>query len=118
MRDMKRKNRWIGPLVSICLVTCMAFGGAMVSYAASSRKTISKVTINLDLELEAGESLPDLEAGKDSGFNVRAGNERYTATEAQWVRLHIEGCEDWQHLYVKSVAGSGGSGFLRLCRDL
>ena len=57
----------------------------MVSYAASSRKTISKVTINLDLELEAGESLPDLEAGKDSGFNVRAGNERYTATEAQWV---------------------------------
>ena len=46
---MKRKNRWIGPLVSICLVTCMAFGGAMVSYAASSRKTISKVTINLDL---------------------------------------------------------------------
>lgn len=82
---MKRKNRWIGPLVSICLVTCMAFGGAMVSYAASSRKTISKVTINLDLELEAGESLPDLEAGKDSGFNVRAGNERYTATEAQWV---------------------------------
>ena len=85
MRDMKRKNRWIGPLVSICLVTCMAVGGAMVSYAASSRKTISKVTINLDLELEAGESLPDLEAGKDSGFNVRAGNERYTATEAQWV---------------------------------
>ncbi len=34
----EEKNRWIYLLVSICLVTCMAFGGAMVSYAASSRK--------------------------------------------------------------------------------
>ena len=38
MRGYEEKNRWIYLLVSICLVTCMAFGGAMVSYAASSRK--------------------------------------------------------------------------------
>lgn len=85
MRKMKRNRRWIGPLVSICMAACMVFGGAVVSYAASSRKTISKVSVTLDLQLEAGESLPDLEAGKDSGFNVRAGNDRYVATEAQWV---------------------------------
>lgn len=68
----------------LSLAFLLALAGSFASYAAS-RKTISKVTIHLDLDLEPGEDLPKLTAGKESGNNVRAGNDRYEATEAQWV---------------------------------
>ena len=78
-----RKGKNIVGVIGLALLFCVVCG-TFLSFAAS-RKTISKVTIQLDLDLEPGEALPDLEAGRDSGFNVRAGNERYTATEAKWV---------------------------------
>lgn len=80
---MGKNGKRRGLFIFIC--TCaLILGGAFISLAAS-RKTINKVTINLDLEIEPGEDLPDLKPGKDSGFNVRAGNEHYAATEARWV---------------------------------
>lgn len=78
-----RKGKAIISVTWFVLLFCVV-GGTFLSFAAS-RKSISKVTIQLDLDLEPGEALPDLEAGRDSGFNVRAGNERYAATEAKWV---------------------------------
>ena len=80
---MKRGKRF--GLFVLMGVLLSLVGGSFAAYGASSRKTIKKVTINLDLDITPGEDLPDLEAGKDSGFNVRSGNENYEATEAQWV---------------------------------
>lgn len=79
---MKNRRHW--HLLVLISTLLFLIGGSFASYAAS-RKTINKVTIDLNLDLEAGQDMPDLTAGKDSEHNVRAGNERYEATEAQWV---------------------------------
>lgn len=63
----------------------MTVSAGMLTVYAATRKSISKVTVNLNLDLTAGEDLPDLSAGEDSAFNVWGGNDRYVVDEAQWV---------------------------------
>lgn len=82
---MRRYSRFYVLLLAICIMTVTAMNGGSTAFAASSRKTISKVTINLNLDLSPGDSLPDLEAGEDKANNVWGGNDRYAVTEAQWV---------------------------------
>lgn len=82
---MKRKGRIFGLLLAICMITMMLPGEALTAFASTKRKTISKVTINLNLDLEAGDSLPDLSPGADKDSNVWGGNDRYTVDEAEWV---------------------------------
>lgn len=79
---MKGKGRYRFYIAALSMIL-LILAGAFVSYAAS-RKTISKVTIQLNLDLESGDELPALQAGKDSSCNVRAGNDHYEATEAKW----------------------------------
>lgn len=82
---MKKSGSWISVLLIICMMTVVLPIRDIKAYAAS-KKTISKVTVDLKLELEPGDSLPDLSAGaKGSGCTVEASSDRYVATEAQWV---------------------------------
>lgn len=82
---IKKRGSFVSFLLIICMMTVVMPIQDIVAYAAS-KKTISKVTIDLKLDLEAGDSLPDLSAGpKGSGCTVEASSDRYVATEAQWV---------------------------------
>lgn len=82
----KTKSRFLALLLTICIIAITAPGEAMTAFAAS-RKTISKVTINLEMDLTAGDSLPDLEGGdKGSGGNVQIpSNDKYEIGEVKWV---------------------------------
>lgn len=80
----KKCGRGISLLLIICMMTLTVPVGMLKTYAAG-RKTIGKVTVNLNLDLTPGESLPDLSAGADNAFNVYGGNTWYVADEAKWV---------------------------------
>ncbi|MEG2870788.1 MAG: N-acetylmuramoyl-L-alanine amidase family protein [Clostridium sp.] len=81
----RRKKSIFSLLLIICAVTMAIPGEAMTAYAAS-RKTISKVTISLNLDMTAGDILPDLTPGeRNSGCNVEGSSDWYVADEARWV---------------------------------
>lgn len=64
----KRMNRVKG-LAVIGMTALMAIGGSFISLAAA--KTITKVDIDLDIDLQPGDDLPDLSYGtKGDGTNV------------------------------------------------
>lgn len=79
---MKGTRRWIGILLVLCMTVFAVPGGTMEALAAA--KTISKVTIYVNLDLQAGESLPDLDLSKGTGSNVYTDNSKYTLDEAKW----------------------------------
>lgn len=82
---MKSRSRFFSLLIAIGVMMAAVPGDTMTALAAS-RKTISKVSIELDLDLSAGDSLPDLSPGeKGSGNNVMASSDWYVADEADWV---------------------------------
>lgn len=82
---MKRMSSYFALLLAICVMT-VAFPAESLTALAASRKTIGKVSIELNLDLEPGDGLPDLVAGdKGEGTNVEAGSNWYVADEAQWV---------------------------------
>lgn len=81
---VKKYGRGFSLVLIICMMT-MAVPCDMITAYAASRKAISKITINLKLDLTAGDTLPDLSAGPDSAFNVWGGNDRYSVSDAQWV---------------------------------
>ena len=84
---MKKHGRVCTVLLSISMLAVMTVMTPIegLTAFASTRKTINKVTINLNLDLESGDSLPDLKAGEDSGSDVWGGNDRYVVSDAEWV---------------------------------
>lgn len=82
---MIKRSSFLAFLLVICMMTVMLPVDGITAFAAS-RKTIGKVTIELNLDLTPGESLPDLDAGaKGGGTNVEASSDHYYADEASWV---------------------------------
>lgn len=79
---MKKTRRWYGALMMLWTMIFTVSGGSIEALAAA--KAISKVTINVDVSLTAGEELPDLDTNKGSGANVYSDNSRYTLDEARW----------------------------------
>lgn len=73
---MKRVRR----LVSMMLVTAMVAAAAAFPAYADSKK-ISSVKITVDLDLEVGDELPDLEAGRNVTVSESA---KYDIDEVEW----------------------------------
>ena len=66
---MKSRAGYAKALALICMSALLAAGGSLTVFAAS--KTISKVDIDVKIELEPGDDLPDLSYGsKGEGANV------------------------------------------------
>lgn len=85
---MTRNCKWISFLLALWMALIMPAGTLTSLAASSSKKTISKVTINLDLNLSPGDGLPDLSLGyKGSGSNIQISeNEKYVpGDEPKWV---------------------------------
>lgn len=79
---MRKKRRWHSALLILWAAIFTVCGGAIEALAAA--KAINKVTINVDVDLTAGDELPELDTDKGTGANVYSDNNRYVLDEAKW----------------------------------
>lgn len=79
---MREKRRWYSALLILWAAIFMVCGGTLETLAAA--KSINKVTINVNVDLTAGDELPDLSTDKGTGANVYSDNNRYVLDEATW----------------------------------
>lgn len=79
---MREKRRWYSALLILWAAIFTVCGGTLETLAAA--KSINKVTINVNVDLTAGDELPDLSTDKGTGANVYSDNNRYVLDEATW----------------------------------
>lgn len=79
---MRKKRRWYSALLILWAAIFTVCGGTLETLAAA--KSINKVTINVNVDLTAGDELPDLSTDKGTGANVYSDNNRYVLDEATW----------------------------------
>lgn len=80
----KGAGRWLAALLT---VLCLLISGVQPVFAASSSTYINSITINLDLSLAVGESLPSLDYGygNDSDYEIYIpSNDKYEIKSAKW----------------------------------
>lgn len=85
MKRQKKISRWRQISVGLIAVVCFAVLGIQTVFAASS--TISSVSITVDVDIAADESLPSLTTGYtgDTGFEVMVpSNDKYDIDKAKW----------------------------------